>query len=81
MIRNKAQALAHNTGMDVTELKDYRYHYGRTSKPIWSIDNQYYCVTLLNESPANHRDGMVFEWVKLTDNFAAHYGYQIWISN
>jgi hypothetical protein len=80
-MKTRRQAFAAHTGMSIEETKDYRYHYGRTTAPVWSIDNSYYCVTKPHQKPATHRDGMQWDWVKLTDNYCAAYGFEIWISN
>jgi hypothetical protein len=76
----RTQAFASHIGCDVSETKDYRYHYGRTSLPVWSIDGNYYCVTKVGAKPSNHRDKMDFGWVKLEDNFCENQGFIIWIS-
>lgn len=81
MAKTKAQAFANHTGLALNELPDYRYHYGRTTTAVYWIDDSYYCVTKGNEKPAVHRDGMEFDWVQMTDNFAAADGFKIWISN
>jgi hypothetical protein len=80
MIKNKAQAFAYHCGLDASDVKDYRYHYGRTSLAVWSIDNEFYCVTKNNERPAVHRDGMEWQWVTEANPVLDAYGYIIWIS-
>ena len=80
-LMTRTQAFANHIGCDLAEVKDYRYHYGRTSLPVWSVDNQYYCVTKVGAKPSTHRNGMEFDWVQLKDNFAEASGFQIWISN
>lgn len=48
------QALASFLGWDLPELKDYRYHAGRTSIPVYTCDNFYYCATKGNQKPAKY---------------------------
>jgi hypothetical protein len=80
MIKTKNSAIASHLMLEASELKDYRYHYGRTSLPVWSVDNEYYCVTKGAEKPAKHRDGLAWEWEEVSDNWVNHNGYRIWKS-
>ena len=69
MIKNRTDAIATHLGMDIVEVREYRYHQGRTNLPVWSIDNHFYCVTKGNQKPARHRDGLEFNWVRVKDNY------------
>jgi hypothetical protein len=75
----KNQAFASHCGLDLSESREYRYHTGRTSQPVWAIDNAYYCVTKGNELPATHRDGMEWNWTEIADQHLNQYHYKIWI--
>ena len=72
------QALASHLQMDIQELKDYRYHYGHTSRPVYAVSDNYYCCTKGSQKPATHRSGMPWEWVEVKDNFINNFGYKIW---
>jgi hypothetical protein len=79
MIKNRKEALATFLGMDVAEIDDYRYHYGRTTKPVWAFTSSYYCVTKINEKPAKYRDDeSKWEWVNMPDKLVLEFGYKIW---
>ncbi len=71
------EALAIHLQWDMAELKEVRYHAGRTNLPVYSIGNLYMCVTRLNQKPATHRD-INFEWVEKKDEFTNNLGYKIW---
>lgn len=74
------QALATHLQMDIQELKDYRYHYGHTTKPVYAINENYYCCTKNKEKPATYRrQSMIFEWVEVKDEFINSFGYKIWM--
>ncbi len=76
----KNEAFAIHCGLDTSESKEYRYHYGRTSQPVYAIDNAYYCVTKGNEKPAIHRDGMEWNWSEIADSYLNENGYKIWVA-
>ena len=81
MIKSRNEAFATHCGLDISEAKEYRYHYGKTSQPVWAINNEYYCVTKARQKPATHRDGMEWEWVEVADKILNENGYKIWKSN
>lgn len=81
MIKSRAEALARHLDWDIADLRDYRYHYGRTSVPVWSVGDTYYCVTKDSQKPARHRDGIEWGWVdKTADITLKSLGFRVWES-
>lgn len=72
--------LAMEFGWDSSDLDDYRYHYGRTSKPVFAIGNEYFCAVKIDQKPAKHYDNEEWEWEKYKSSFAESNGWQIWVS-
>jgi hypothetical protein len=79
-MKSKLEAIATHLMMDISELKDYRYHFGRTSQPVFAIGDSYYCITKLTQKPAKHRDGMIWNWFETKDEYLNTYGYHVWES-
>lgn len=75
-----ADIIAMEFCMDIADLRDYRYQYGRSDKPIYAIGNTYYCASPLGKPPAKHRE-IDYEWVKRESSFAESLGWQIWECN
>jgi hypothetical protein len=67
-------------GMGIADLEDYRYHYGRTNKPVFAIGNEYYCAVKNGQQPAKHRDEIKWEWEKYFSSYAESIGWQIWVA-
>lgn len=63
---------------DFSEISDYRYHYGRTSAPVYAIDGKYYCCVKTGKKPPKHRDGMNWNWTLTSDSFTQ--GFSIYES-
>lgn len=76
MINTKKEALATHLGMDSAELSEYRYHYGRTSVPVYAIGGDYYCVVKY-EKPAKHINSIKWDWVEVTDLYINKFGFKI----
>ena len=76
----KKEVFATHCGLDFSEVKDYLYRYGKTSIPVWAIDNVFYCVTKGNEKTATDND-MNWEWYEIKDDLANSHGYKIWATN
>lgn len=75
---SRKEKFAEFFSFDYSELNDYRYHYGRTSIPVWAFDDGYYCVTREGEVPAKYRDNPeFFHWELIHHEQCSHY---IWIS-
>lgn len=67
------QALAEHLGIDYSELKDYRYHAGKSSTPIYAIDDCYYCA---GKKAAIHMD-IEFDWIEVPDKYINSFGIKI----
>jgi hypothetical protein len=75
-----ASVLATEWSMDISDINEYRYHYGMTTKPVYSIDNAYYCATRKGQKPAKHRS-IEFEWKEHSSKFADSINWQIWVAD
>lgn len=51
MAKQAAEIIADFLGMDLAEMKDYRYHYGHTSVPVYAIGQDYFCSPPTNSKP------------------------------
>lgn len=80
MIKTRRQAFAEHCGFDLAETEDYRYHYGRTSLPVYAMTDCYYCVTKGAQRPAKHRDGMDWNWKEVINPYVNKFGWKIWQS-
>ena len=84
--KSPMQALAQYIDFDLAEMKEYRYHAGHTSIPVYTVGDYYYCCVKGNGKPAKylHRgndQSIQWNWVKATDvgaTFAAQDGYTIY---
>lgn len=73
--------LAQEFSMDFADLQDYRYKYGRTDRPIYSIGDKYYCAVKKGQKPAKmHSDEHRFEWLEKPSKFADSIGWIIYVS-
>ena len=79
-MKTPTEAIATFLQMDIAELKDYRYHYGHTSRPVYAVGDNYYCCTKGSQKSATHRSGMEWEWKEIADIFINKFGYKIWKS-
>lgn len=78
-IKTRKQALATYWGCDIAEVEDYRYQPTKTSIPVYTSGDKYYCVTK-NDKPATHRDGFDWNWKQVHDSLVEKYGWKIWVS-
>lgn len=51
MAKRAAEYIAELIGMDLADMKDYRYHYGHTSCPVYAIGNDYFCCPSTGQKP------------------------------
>lgn len=73
---NAAEAIANVLGWDVEDVKDNRYQYGRTSKPVFTAGDYYYCA---GETPAKfYEKENRWEWVKVEHPTNSKYGWTVW---
>jgi len=77
-IATRRQAMAIYWGCDVSDVNDCIYHPTRTSIPVYTSAENYFCVTKKNEKPATHRDGFDWDWKKQTDALIESNDWQIW---
>ena len=71
-IQNKRATaiIAATVGVDAGELRDYRYHYGKTRRPLYAIGEEYLCTG--EEAPKPEEvDGMELDWHPHPDQFWA----------
>jgi hypothetical protein len=82
-IRTRAEAIATVFSIDVADVKDGRYHYGRTTAPVFTLGENYYCATKFGrgEKPAQMFDDKDrWSWVEKHDAFVQSQGWQVWES-
>lgn len=66
---------------DYSDLQDYRYHYGRTDRPVYAIGEKYYCASPNGKGPAKYYgDKYRFEWKECVSSFADSIGWTIYES-
>lgn len=75
---SSAGILAMNWCCDIKDIKSGVYQPGYSDKPIYVINDDYFCATPINKKPAKHRNDN-FEWEKYKSDFAESLGWQIWI--
>lgn len=56
------QALCGQLGLDFHEIMDYRYHAGRTTVPVYAIDEDYFCCTKNDRRPALYLGKVFWNW-------------------
>lgn len=78
-VKSKVDAIAYHTGLDYSEVKDYRYQSGHTTKPIYAIGEGYLTCTRTGERPGQGR-WMKFKWVEVPDAFVNQFNYKIYRS-
>lgn len=77
MIRTARQAIAIYFNCDVADVKDCIYQPTRTSIPVYTNENKYYCACKVGRKPATHIDGFKWDWKKANAKFIENYGWQI----
>jgi hypothetical protein len=74
-----AEVIANHICWDIADVKEHRYHYGHTSKPVFSFTGFYMCATSGSNKPPQHRDyGDIWEWTPIKSSFAEGIGWTIW---
>jgi len=86
MIKTAKEAMAHFLGWDLPELKEYQYHSGRTSVPVYTCDNYYYCATKEKQKPAKYfsrgtDQSTQWDWREMTEPYINSFGWHIWKAN
>jgi hypothetical protein len=75
------EAVCQYMGWEFSEAADHRYHYGRTSAPIYSTSDGYVCAAA-NGKKAPKYDGL--EWKEATGSSADYCksrGQTVWIAS
>jgi hypothetical protein len=75
------EAVCQYMGWDFAEAGDYRYHYGRTSAPIYSTADGYVCATATGKKPPKY-DGL--HWKEAAGSNAEYCkirGKTVWIAS
>lgn len=79
-VKTRLQAIATHFGCDVHEMEESRYQSTKTSMPVWTTEDAYYCVTKGSQKPAVHKDGMEWNWVRSKDTLIESFGWKVWQS-
>jgi len=79
-IKSKREAFATHYGLDYADTEDYRYQYGRTTQPVWVVNDKYITVSKVGQAPAKHRNGIEWNWEEIKDEFINRDGWIIWES-
>ena len=74
------EAIAQHLMMDISELNEYRYHYGFTSIPVYGLTDFYLCCTKKGKSPATYKGEQTWEWKEVKNDFINNQGLVIWKS-
>lgn len=76
---NAAEAVANVLGWDIQDVKDNRYQYGRTSKPVFTAGDSYYCA---GETPARfYEDHNRWKWERVGNPLNEKQGWIVWKAN
>lgn len=78
MIKTAKQALATHWEMDFADVDHYRYKGRIMDKPVYSIDNFYYCAT--KGKPAKEIGSNItdqYQWAEVADPFVNKFGWKI----
>jgi len=67
-------------GWDNADIEDCRYQAGRTDRPVYTINEDYYCAVKIGQNPARNRDGDQWNWEKVESQFAESNGWQVWVA-
>ncbi len=78
MIKTAKQALAQHWQMDLDDMSHYRYKGRLTDKPVYSIDNEYYCASKGKPSKEIGTNiGDTYQWEEVKDDFVNSQGWKI----
>lgn len=77
---NGKTMLAMVFGWDNSDMEDCRYQAGRTDRPVFTINEDYYCAVKIGQNPAKSYDGVQWEWEKVESKFAESNDWQVWVA-
>jgi hypothetical protein len=69
-IKAAATVIAATVGMELSELRDYRYHYGKTKRALFAVGDEY-LATGANKPTPEEVDGLELNWQEHPDQFWA----------
>lgn len=67
--RSAAECIATAWGWDVADVREIEYRPGRSKYPIYSDGPENYCCPPAGRQPPQDRDGDVYEWVQVGEEF------------
>lgn len=79
-----AYVLATEWCEDVADMADRRYHYGHTTRPMYTCGDYYWCAMPIGQKPAQLTGTpkeQHWTWGTHESAFAASIGWQIWKSH
>lgn len=77
---NSREAVCQYMGWEYGEASEYRYHYGRTSVPVYSMLDGYVCALRNGRKPP--RDGMMWrEATGGTADYCKSRGQTVWTAS
>ncbi len=77
MTFSNREAVCQYMGWEFSEASDYRYHYGRTSAPIYTTPTGFICAVTNGKNPPKYG----FTWVEAkNDDWCRQNGKTIFIS-
>lgn len=66
-------------GCDVGDVDDCRYQSTRTNIPVWTADDDCFCITKTHEKPAIHKNAVSqWNWKPMTDKMLEKQGWKVW---
>lgn len=80
-IKTSKQALATYLGWDISEVEAYRYHFGRTTIPVYAIGENYYCAARIGKAPAKYRfdNSFEFTFTPIDNDYIKSLGWIVYI--
>lgn len=78
-MKTAIEALASHLNYDISELKEYRYQPSRSTKPIYSIGDDYLTCIKGKQKPAQSTERNADEWFweEIKNDFVNKYGFKI----
>ncbi|KUP30285.1 hypothetical protein JR311_19665 (plasmid) [Bacillus velezensis] len=65
-------------GWDNSDMAECQYKSGRTDRPVFVINEDYYCAVKIGQKPAKNYEGIEWDWEKVKSSFAESNGWQVW---
>lgn len=74
-----ATVLAMEFCADRRDIQEARYQYGRTTRPVYVLNEVYWCAIPVGLKPPTHHT-LSFSWYAYVSSFAESIGWQIYRS-